>query len=66
MKDSITYKDFIGSVHYNSNDEVFYGKIEEIDDLVTFEGKSKRELKKSFQEGVNDYILIFKTTKATA
>ena len=49
MKDYMVFKDFIGSVHYNSSDEVFYGKIEEIDDLVTFEGKSVNELKKSFQ-----------------
>lgn len=63
MKDYMTYKDFIGSVHYNSSDEVFYGKIEEIDDLVTFEGKSVSELKKSFQEGVDDYILICQQAK---
>ena len=65
MKDHLTYKDFIGSMHYNSGDEVFYGKIEEID-LVTFEGKSLSELKKTFQEGVDDYILIFQNTKVTA
>ena len=59
----MVFKDFIGSVHYNSSDEVFYGKIEEIDDLVTFEGKSVNELKKSFQEGVNDYIEICEKTK---
>ena len=65
MKDHLTYKDFIGSMHYNSGDEVFYGKIEEIDDLVTFEGKSLSELKKSFQAGVDEYFLSLKTTKAT-
>lgn len=66
MKHSIVYKDFIGSVHYNSNGEVFYGKIEEIEDLVTFEGKSMSELKKSFQAVVDEYFLFLKTTKATA
>ena len=59
MKHSIVYKDFIGSVHYNS-------KIEEIEDLVTFEGKAMSELKKSFQAGVDEYFLSLKTTKATA
>ena len=28
MKDVITYKDFIGSVHFSAEDSIFYGKIE--------------------------------------
>ena len=38
MKNVITYKEFIGSVHFSSDDSVFFGKIEGINDLVTFEG----------------------------
>lgn len=56
MKDVLTYKDYIGSVHFNAEDEVFFGKIEGIEDLVTFEGKSVQELKTSFEESVADYI----------
>ena len=56
MKDVLTYKDYIGSVHFNAEDEVFFGKIEGIEDLVTFEGKSVQELKTSFEEAVADYI----------
>ena len=56
MKDSITYKGFIATVHFNADDEVFYGKIEEIDDLISFEGKSVAELKKAFINAVEDYI----------
>mgnify|MGYP000636163805 CR=1 FL=1 len=33
----IEYKEFIGSVNYSDGDECFYGKIEGINDLVTFE-----------------------------
>src|SRR3972149_4025372 len=56
MKDVITYKGFIGSVHYSAEDEVFYGKIEGVNDLVTFEGKSVEELKTSFEYVVNEHI----------
>ena len=56
MKDILTYKKFIGSVHFSTEDEVFYGKIEGISDLVTFEGSSVKELKKSFINSVNDYL----------
>src|SRR3990170_7514264 len=60
MKDVLIYKDFIGSVHFSTEDKVFHGKIEGITDLVTFEGKSVNELEKAFHEGVDDYIALCK------
>lgn len=54
MKDILQYKDFIGSVHFNAADEIFFGKIEGIDDLVSFEGNTVSELKQAFEEAVND------------
>lgn len=56
MNDILQYRNFIGSVHFNADDEVFFGKIEGIDDLVSFEGSSVSELKSSFEEAVDDYI----------
>ncbi|RMG19274.1 MAG: type II toxin-antitoxin system HicB family antitoxin [Bacteroidetes bacterium] len=60
MKDKLTYKGFIGSVHFQAEDELFYGRIEGITDLVTFEGKSVEELKKAFEEAVEDYVQLCK------
>ena len=60
MKDILTYKDYIGSVHFNAEDEIFFGKIEGIEDLISFEGSSVNELKKSFEEAVEDYITLCK------
>lgn len=62
MKDKLKYKDFIGSVHFNANDDVFYGKIEGIDSLISFEGVTVPELKESFEEAVNDYLDICEKT----
>lgn len=56
MTDRIKYKDFIGSVHFSADDEVFYGKIEGINDLITFEGSTVAKLKAAFKEAVQDYI----------
>jgi len=56
MKDVMLFKDFIGSVHYSTDDEVFFGKIEGIDDLISYEGSSVEEVKLSFHEAVTDYI----------
>jgi len=60
MKDVLVYGDYIGSVHFNADDEVFYGKIEGVEDLISFEGSSVTELKKAFEEAVGDYIEICK------
>lgn len=50
------YKDYIGSVNYSTEDEIFYGKIEGINDLISFEGGSVSELKSAFEDAVRDYI----------
>ena len=56
MSDLLTYKGFYGSARYSAADEVFYGKLEGIDDLVNYEGSSVRELIKAFHEAVEDYL----------
>lgn len=63
MKDILKYKDFIGSVHYSSEDDTLFGKIEGIHDLVTFEGKSVTALRMAFQEAVDDYVELCKRKK---
>jgi len=62
MKDVLRYKDFIGSVHFSAEDECFFGKIEGIDDLVTFEGRDVGDLKRSFREAVEDYVDLCQRT----
>jgi len=56
----LKYKDFYGSVEYSAVDECFFGKIIGTTDLVTFEGKSVRNLKKAFTEAVEDYLVLCK------
>ena len=56
MKDAMTYKGYIGLVRYSAEDEVFHGKIDAINDLIMFEGKSVQSLKKAFHEAVDDYL----------
>ena len=54
--DQLQYKDFIGSVNFSANDQIYYGKIEGISDLVTFEGNTVQTLTQDFQQAVEDYI----------
>ncbi len=56
MKDMMIYKGYVGSVRFSAADEVFYGKLEGIDALISFEGSSVQQLKKAFHEAVDDYL----------
>ncbi len=62
MKDLLQFKGFIGSVHFSAEDDCFFGKIEGIDDLVTFEGRNVDELKEVFRKAVEDYERLCKLT----
>lgn len=55
MKNTITYKNYIGSVQFSQEDSIFYGKITDINDLVTYEGISLNELNSAFKEAIEDY-----------
>ena len=56
MNDIIKYKEFIGSVHYASEDRVFYGKVEGVSDLITFEGATVDKLEEGFKYMVDEHI----------
>ena len=57
MNASLSYKGFIGTVHFSTDDRVFFGKIEGIDDLATFEGTTVDELEEAFKYMVDKQIL---------
>jgi len=56
MNDILQYKSYYASVHFSAADEVFFGKILGINDLISFEGASVKELKVAFEEAVEDYL----------
>lgn len=56
MKDILQYRNYTAEVHFSSEDEVFFGRIIGINDLVNFEADSVKELKKAFVEAVEDYL----------
>ena len=56
MNDILQYKNYYASVQFSAVDEVFYGKVLGINDLISFEGASVKELKTSFEEAIEDYL----------
>lgn len=56
MKDKMNYKGYWGSVHFNDEDDLFYGRIEFIRALVSYEGRDVDALRQAFREAVDDYL----------
>ena len=56
MKDMMRYKDYLGSVHFSDEDDVFYGRVEFIRALVSYEGTDVATLRQAFREAVDDYL----------
>ena len=56
LNDVLTYKGFIGSVRFSAQDDVFFGKVEGVNDLITFEGDSVKELKNAFHYVIDEHI----------
>ena len=58
MKDMMTYKNYTGSVHYSDEDRVFYGKVEFLRSLISYEGTDVDSLRQVFEEAVDDYLKL--------
>ncbi len=50
------FADYYAIVHFSAEDDVFFGKIIGINDVVSFEGTTVAQLKKAFHEAVDDYL----------
>lgn len=56
MSDLMQHKGYYGSVHLDQEQLIFYGKLEFIRSLVTYEGNTAKQLRAAFEEAVDDYL----------
>jgi predicted HicB family RNase H-like nuclease len=50
------YKGYIGKVEFDDEANIFHGEVINLRDVITFEGESVGELRKAFQDSVEDYL----------
>jgi predicted HicB family RNase H-like nuclease len=60
MKNMMKYKGFYGSIEFDADDLLFYGKLEFINSLISYEGETAKQIDSAFKEAVDDYLLICK------
>lgn len=56
MNNIIKYKNYIGSVEFSESDGIFYGKVQGIRSLISYEGTTASELLTDFHDAVDSYL----------
>ena len=54
------YKGYLGKVEFDAEAEIFHGEVINIRDVITFQGKSVKELTQAFRDSVEDYLAFCK------
>jgi predicted HicB family RNase H-like nuclease len=50
------YKGYLGAVEYDAKAKIFHGDIINTRDVITFQGKTVKEIERAFWDSIDDYI----------
>ena len=50
------YKGYVGMVEFDDEADIFHGEVVNLRDVITFQGRSVDELRRAFEESVDDYL----------
>jgi len=53
----IEYKGYIGWFEFDEKENLFFGKVANIETSILFQGKSVEKVKQAFKDAVNEYII---------
>jgi predicted HicB family RNase H-like nuclease len=52
----LEYNGYTGSIEYSSEDDLLFGKVLGIKGLISFEGKTGKDLETDFKEAIDEYL----------
>ena len=56
MNNTMEYKGYIGVIEFSAEDMLFYGKVQGIRSLISYEGSDAIELLNDFHDSVDNYL----------
>jgi predicted HicB family RNase H-like nuclease len=56
----LSYKEYVGSIEYDTNENVFHGVVLYINDSILFSGATIEALKKDFEQSIDEYLNVCK------
>ena len=60
MNNTMEYKGYVGSVEFSEPDALFYGKVQGVKALISYEGQNASELVCNFHGAVDEYLELCK------
>ena len=58
MNNTMEYKGYIGSVEFSEEDFLFYGKVQGIRSLISYEGENAEKLISDFHDAIDNYLAL--------
>ena len=55
---NLEYEGFVGRVEFDSEADLFHGEVINMRDVITFQGRSVKELRKAFVDSIEDYLVF--------
>jgi predicted HicB family RNase H-like nuclease len=52
----LKYKGYTGHAEYDDEAGIFHGEVLDLRDVITFQGRSVKEIERSFRESIDDYL----------
>ena len=56
----LQYKGYAGHVEFDDETGIFHGEVLDLRDVITFQGKSVKEIERAFRESIDDYLELCK------
>ena len=60
MNNFMSYKGYTASMAFDAEDKIIVGRVQEIDDIISFHGESVSEFESNFHAAIVDYLAASK------
>jgi predicted HicB family RNase H-like nuclease len=60
MINAMSYKGYTATMVFDAEDKVIVGRVQDIDDIITFHGESVAEFESNFHAAIEDYLAAAK------
>lgn len=56
LRQAMTYKGYVGSMKFSDADGVFFGKVQGVRSLISYEGETREALEVDFRKAIDAYL----------
>jgi len=58
MSNFMSYKGYTASMVYDTEDKIIVGRVQDVDDIISFHGESVAEFESNFHAAIDDYLAV--------